>query len=187
MMREMPLPVPINVSTWDTTSADFLRRASQDGLEERAGDCARGEPCERERGRDDSGRLRKASAIADEPVRTVAAGGVSKIGSSMVEVGDCMTDTSSFGSRETMPGAVGGLRLEFGGTGLRLIKFLFAVGVDIDGSGGLVRSDDIDVLSGGESGEERVFGSDEDFTDDVELTLHPPGRSFRAFSFTESG
>ena len=52
------------------TSADFLRQASEDGLAERAGDWVRGEPCERERGRDDSGRLRRASAIADEPVRT---------------------------------------------------------------------------------------------------------------------
>jgi len=101
--------------------------------------------------------LRRASAIADEPVRTWTARGLRRAGSSTVDIGDCNMVVSSLGSRERMPGVVGGLRFEFGGTGLRLMRFLFFVGVDIIGSDGLVRIDDIDAFSGGESGVARAF------------------------------
>jgi hypothetical protein len=64
---------------------------------------------------------------------------------------------------------VGGLRLEFGDTGLRLMKDLFVVSVGIADSDGLVRSDDddADALSGGEGKVARVFCVGRDGVDDV--------------------
>jgi hypothetical protein len=115
------------------------------------------------------------------------AGGLRRDGSSTLEIGDCIMDVSSLGSRERMAGVVGGLRFEFDGTGLRLIKGLFVAGVGIDVSDGLVRTDDIDWLSAGESGTARVFCTAEDGPDEDESRLPPPGRSFRAFAFTVSG
>jgi hypothetical protein len=108
-------------------------------------------------------------------------------GSSTVEIGDCKMGVSSLCSRETMLGVVGGLRLEFGGTGLRLMKVLFVVSVGIADSDALVRSDDADALSDCEGKVARVFCVGRDGVDDVVSVLTLPDRNFRAFAFTESG
>jgi hypothetical protein len=83
---------------------------------------------------------------------------------------------------------VGGLKLEFVEPGLRLMKFLFVVDVGIVVSDRLVWSDDIDALSGEESGEARMFCTAGDGLDVAESILLLPVRSFRAFfTFTASG
>ena len=162
MMRERPLPVPIAASRGFGGSQALLRPESADGLEERAGDWARGEPWDRERGREDSGRLRRASAIADGPVRVWDAGAARRAGSSTVEIGDCTMDVPSLSDREAGPGASGEMRIDPDGMGLRLMELALVEGVSIDVSDELVTSDGCDALSGDEGGAARALCTAED-------------------------
>lgn len=152
-MRDMPFPVPMAVSSLSIISCVLRSAAGVPlGLVER-GEESPWEQWERERecdrGRDDSGRLRRASAIAELRLRECGAWGVSRFGSSMMEVGDCTIGMSSLVWRESV-GDLGDASGEPSGRGFRLMELLLVGGdwtLCVEDSDGVVMSEVLDTLS----------------------------------------